>query len=283
MIYIPILGAFFLASLTIAEKFVLRKRKIDIKFFHVVAFLGAVITMLPLLYFFWKLDPQALELKNVLIFAGVIVSSILANLLMFYAIKGDKISNIEPAIIMEPLFTVLLAVIFSFFTVGLFERDFGVIIPALVAAIALVLSHIKKHHFKFGKYFVAALFGAFFFALELIVSRLILDFYTPISFYFFRCLFVMLVSMVIFMPKVPKIKTKVNLEILGIGSLWVAYRVLVYYGFLTLGVIFTTLMIMLGPVFVYLLAWKFLKEKISWRNIVASIVIVMCVAYAVFI
>jgi len=64
--------------------------------------------------------------------------------------------------------------------------------------------------------------------------------------------------------------------------MWVVYRVFVYYGFLKIGIISTILMIMLGPIFVYFLAWKFLKEKISWKNIIASFIIVASVVYVMF-
>ena len=61
------------------------------------------------------------------------------------------------------------------------------------------------------------------------------------------------------------------------------YRIIVYYGYLTLGFIFTTLMIMLGPIFVYTFARIFLKEKLTWRNIIASAIIIACVLYALLI
>ncbi|MBD3247341.1 EamA family transporter [Candidatus Pacearchaeota archaeon] len=56
---------------------------------------------------------------------------------------------------------------------------------------------------------------------------------------------------------------------------------IVYYGYLTLGVVFTTLIIMLGPVFVYIFAKIILKEKLQKRNIIAAAVIVVCVIYAI--
>ena len=58
------------------------------------------------------------------------------------------------------------------------------------------------------------------------------------------------------------------------------YRIIVYYGYLNVGVIFTTLLLMLGPIFIYAMAYFILKEKISWRNVVAAIVIVGSIAYA---
>lgn len=281
MIYLPIIGAVALASLTILEKIVLKNKKIDIKLFQTAGFLSAVLVMIPLLYFFWKLEAQAFELTNVLIFAGVIVISLLANLSLFYALKWEKVSNLEPALILEPLFTVLLAIVFSFFVEGLYERNLNVIIPAIIAGLTLVVTHIKKDHLDFNKYFLAAIAGAFFFALELVITRLILDYYSPISFYFLRSTAIFFLSYLLFRPSFSKIKPNIGKQILLVGALWVLFRIIVYWGYLKLGVIFTTLMIMLGPIFVYLFAKIFLKERIGKKNIIAAIIIVACVLYAV--
>jgi len=282
MYYIPILGALALGAGTILEKIVLRGKKINIKLYQTASFLAIVLVMLPFIYFFWKMETPAWEIKNLFIFSLVILFSITANMFTFYSMKWEKISNIEPAKMLEPLFVILLAIFFSYIVgEGLFERNPKVIIAALVAAAALIFSHLKKHHLTFNKYFIAAVIGSFFFALELVISRLILDFYSPITFYFLRCSSIFLISLIIFRPKFQKLSSKIRWQILATGIIWVIYRVVVYYGYLNIGVIFTTLMIMLGPVFIYLFAWKFLKEKLDWRNIVAAIIIIGAVLYAV--
>ena len=283
MIYLPILGALGLATGTILEKIVLRKKKINIKLYQTAGFLAVVLAMLPFIYFFWKMDSQALELKNILIFSGVIVSSIIANLFIFYSLKWEKISNLEPARLLEPLFVIFLAIIFSFFIGELYEKNLKIVIPALIAASALIFSHVEKHHLKFNKYFIAAIIGSFFFAFELVISRLILDFYSPLTFYFMRCSTIFLISLIAFRPKFSLLDKKSSLMILITGAIWVVYRVILYWGYLNLGVIFTTLMIMLAPVFIYIFAYVFLKEKLNWKNIVASFVIVGCVLYAVLV
>jgi drug/metabolite transporter (DMT)-like permease len=281
MIEIPIFGALALAGGTILEKIVLRKRKLDIKLYQVLSFSAIVLIIIPFIYFFWKVDAGALKLENIIILAVVILFSILANLLTFYSMKWEKITNLEPAKILEPLFVILLAIIFSFFVEGLYDRNIHIIIPALIAAFALIFSHIRKHHLEFNKYFVAAIFGSLFFALELVLSRLILDFYSPLAFYFIRCFFIALISLALFSPKFGNLDKKLKGEIFVIGALWVIYRLVLYYGYLNYGVIFTTLMIMLGPVFTYIFAWRFLKEKPDWKNMLASILIIGSVLYAV--
>jgi drug/metabolite transporter (DMT)-like permease len=281
MIYLPIIGAIALASLTIMEKMVLKNKKMDIKIFQTAGFLAAVLVMIPLIYFFWKIDIQALQTTNILIFIGVVIISLLANYFLFFALKWEKVSNLEPALILEPLFTVLLALIFGLFVGGLYESNPKVIIPAIIAGLTLVVTHIKKHHLDFNKYFLAAIVGSFFFALELVVTRLILDYYSPISFYFLRSTAIFLFSYLLFRPKLSNLKPKIKWQILIIGALWVLFRIIIYYGYLSLGFIFTTLIIMLSPIFVYAFAKIFLKEKLEKRNIIAAIIIVACVLYAV--
>lgn len=281
MIYTPIIGALALAGGTILEKAVLIKRKVDIKLYQTASFFAIALVMIPLLYFFWGMGSGALETKNILIFGAVVIFSIIANLFTFYSMKWEKVTALEPAKILEPLFVILLAIIFSFFFEGLYDRNSQVVIPALVAAVALIFSHIKKHHLEFNKYFLATIAGSFFFALELVLSRLILNFYSPISFYFIRCSLIFVISLAIFKPNFSKLDKGIKKEILLVAILWVVYRLMIYYGYLSLGVIFTTLMVMLGPIFVYIFAWKFLKEKIEWRNIVAAVVIIGSVIYAI--
>lgn len=282
MFYIPILGAIALATGTIIQKKLLSLKKIGIKLYQSTEFLAIVIAMLPFIYFFWKVDSQALEFKNIFIFGLVILFSITANLFTFYSMKWEKVTNLEPAKILEPLFVIILAIFFSFFIDShLYERNLKVIIPALIAGAALIFSHIKKSHLNFNKYFIAAIMGSFFFALELVISRLILDFYSPITFYFIRCSTIFLISLIVFKPKFKLLNKKSIFMFFIIGIIWAVYRIIIYWGYTNLGVIFTTLIIMLGPIFIYLFAWKFLKEKINWKNIVASIIIIICIVYAV--
>jgi len=285
MVYIPILGALALAAGTVLERSILKGRKISIKLYQTISFFVIILVMLPFLYFFWKIDySNALQLKNILLFVGIIASAIAANILIFYSEKWEKVTNLEPARILEPLFTILLALLLSFFTIGIYDRNFNVIIPAIIASLALVFPHIKKHHLNFNRYFLAAIFGSFFFALELVLSKPLLSFYSPISFYFIRCAAIFMISLVAFMPSLKPLKDKkTSLMILITGAIWVVYRIAIYFAYLQYGVTFTTLILMTGPILIYILANRFLKEKLNWENILSSLIIIACVIYAIFI
>ncbi|MBI3622891.1 DMT family transporter [Candidatus Pacearchaeota archaeon] len=281
MIYLPILGSLALAGGTIYQRLMLKKRKIGIKLYQCSEFLAIVAAMLPFLYFFWRLDSNALTGKSIIIFVLVVLFSFIANLLVYYSMKWEKVTHLEPAKLTEELFVVILAVIFSFiFGTSLYERNLHIVIPTLIASFALIFSHLKKHHLEFNKYFVAALLGSFFFALELVLSRLILDSYSPITFYFLRCASILTISLIAFRPKLKSLEGKIKLKIFLVGFLWVIYRIILYYGYVHYGVIFTTLILMLSPLFIYLFAHKFLKEKLEWRNIIAAVIIVASIVYA---
>lgn len=277
----PLFGALALATGTIFERAVLLRKKLDIKTYQIASFIAIVICLLPILYFFWHVDSQAFKLENFLIFLLVVFFSIIANILVFYSIKGEKINNLEPARVLEPLFVIILTIIFSFFFENLYEKNIKFVIPALISSSALIFSHIKKHHLDFNKYFIAAIIGSFFFAIELVISRLILDFYSPVTFYFFRSTAILIFSFVIFKPNFKILNKNSKIIILITGATWVVYRLIVYYGYLQLGIIFTTLLLMLGPVFIYTFAHFFLKERMSWKNLLASIIIVASVIYAI--
>ena len=283
MVY-PILGALALATGTIFEKIIIAKRKVDMKLYLTISFFLVSIFLLPFIYFFWKLTPEALEIKSILILIGVIICAIIGNLLFYYSIRWEKVTNTEPARMLEPLFTIFLAIIFSFIiTSGIYDSDKKILIPAIIASLALVVSHIKKDHLVFNKYFIAAIFSSLAFAVELILSRLILDYYSPFTLYFFRCISIFIIGLSIFRPKfseLKKIKANTKIMILATAIIWITYRAVVYYGYLNLGIVFTTLIIMLGPLFIYLFAFIFLKEKISLRNIIAGLIILGCVIYA---
>jgi drug/metabolite transporter (DMT)-like permease len=154
---------------------------------------------------------------------------------------------------------------------------------ALVASLALVLAHVRKDHFVFDKYSVAALFSSLFFGFEFVVSRPLLEFYSPFTFYFVRSLVIFLIGWTFFHPKFVPLKNETKWLFLIAGAGAVVYRVILYYGYLTLGVIYTTTVFIMAPVLVYIFAAMFLKEKITKRQIVSSLVIVACVVGAMWV
>jgi len=278
MIQLPIIGAFLEATGTLIEKKILKNKKISSSTYTTFSFLAIVLVMLPFIWFFWSANSQALKPGNLILFALVIISAIIGNLLTYYSLKREKISEFEPIWLMQPLFTIILA----FFVYGS-ERRFEVLIFALIASISLIAAHIKKHHINFDKYSVSLLVGCLFFAIELVASKPILNFYSPFTFYFVRCVFISVIMFLMFRPKFKNLGGKKNnLLILLVGVMWAVYRVILYYGYLSYGIIFTTTLFILAPVFLLIIAAIFMKEKMTVRQIVSTIIILVCVAGAIY-
>ncbi|MDD5193268.1 MAG: DMT family transporter [Candidatus Nanoarchaeia archaeon] len=283
MIYLPIIGAFLEGAGMTIEKIILKKRSLNYKNYTVFGFLAIVIATLPLSFFFWRVSPEAYLFKNLFVFFLVIFFSIIANLLTFVALKRENLSVIEPIRLMQPLLTILFAFIMSFFfEIYYNERNYSILLLGFIASITLVVSHIKKHHLVFDKYIIAALLGSLFFAVELVLSKFILSYYNGFTFYFLRCSVIFIITLLIFRPKL-KTDKKTGLFILLTGIIWVIYRVILYYGYEVYGIVFTTILFILTPIFIYVFAKIFLKEKLTLRNIISSIVILVCVVLAIII
>jgi drug/metabolite transporter (DMT)-like permease len=280
----PFLGALALGTGTFVERIVLMKKRISVKFYQAAQFFSIILVMLPFAYFFWNVSPEFYSLKNIGIFMLIILFSMFANFFTFFSMKGEGLEKLESAKVTEPLFTIILAFVFSFiFGTEMFGRNPKILLPALISAGALIFSHVNKHRLKFSKYYLFAVAGSFFFASELIASKLILDYFNPITFYFLRCISILFFSLILFRPKLDsKLDSKIIWEIFITGIIWFIYRVVIYFGYMQLGVVETTLMIMLGPMFVYFFAWKFLKEKLTWKNLFATGVILLSILYVTF-
>lgn len=282
IIYLPLFGAFLEGVGVTLQKKILRKHQVNSKNYIVYGFLAIVLVMLPFSYFFWNVQPEAMSWTNLGLLLLIVILSIFANILIIYSLKKEDISEIEPIRLMQPLFVILIAFILSFFF-DIFSNEGSplILVLALIASLSLVLSHIRKDHLSFNKYALAAIFGGLLFAVELVLSKFILSYYNSFTFYFLRCLLIFVLTWVIFHPKISSIKTKTKWMIFVGGIIWVIYRIIMYYGYLTIGIVFTTMLFILAPIFIYLFAWMFLKEKIEWKQIVSSIVIVICIIIAI--
>lgn len=271
------LGALTETAGTLLEKRILKK--IRFQNYQTFGFLAITLVILPFLFFgFWQVSSEAWQFKNLAILGFVIIVSTIANYLTFVGLNRENLTEFEPLRLFQPLFVILLA-----FLVYTSERttSLKILIPALIASSALIFSHLNKNHLKLNKYALATLFGSLFFAIELVASKSILQYYNPLSFYLVRCFFVFLLSWMLFHSKL-RFTKGLKMQIILIAVIWVAYRFLLYTGYEIYNVIFTTLMFILAPVLIYLSAIIFLKERPTWRNTVAAIVILICVGYAMF-
>jgi drug/metabolite transporter (DMT)-like permease len=276
----PFIGAISNAASEVLERTSLKKRKLKVSDYQVTIFLFTVLLMIPGLFFFWKFDNAIFNLTNILIFLGVIALAVLANYLFFLGFKKGALGKLESARITEYLFSILLAFFLSFLIPEIYQSTPKILIPSLIAGITLVLTHIKKHHLKFSSPYKFVLMASFLFALETVISKLILGYFSSYTFYFIRSVFVLIISLIIFKPKLKNsVDKKISIRIFFTAFTWIITRVALYYGYINLGIEKTILIMMSTPVMIYFVSWFYLKEKITWKNIVSGGVITLCIIY----
>ncbi len=274
--YLPIIGAFLEATGMIIEKNVLRSRKLTYKNYTVFVFLGIVLITLPFLYWIWRIDAAFWNIYNVFLFSIVIITALVANLLTFYSLKRENIGEFEPLWLMQPLFTIVLAIM-----IYPSERNWVVVFLALVASVSLVLMHVKKSHLEFDRYLVAGVLASFFFAVELVASKDILPYFSSFTFYFVRCFFIFAFAFIMYRPSFRPLNNKMGRNIVVIGITWILYRAILYAGYESLGIVYTTILFILSPVLMLFFAAIFLKERLTRRQIITNCIIIACVALTV--
>ncbi len=283
MFYIPIIGALLEATGMIIEKKILKKKNIDYRNYTVYGFLIICAVMIPFLFFFWNVKQEAFQLLNIFIFSAIVIISLIANLLIFYSLKRETLCELEPIRLTQPLFTILLAFFLSFFIpIYSNEKNPIILVLALISSITLIAAHVKKNHLAFDKYIISAILGSFLFSIELVLSKMILPFYSSWSFYFLRCLSILIIAWIIFNPSFKKIDKQTYYLTWIVGLIWVIYRIILYWGYGSLGIVFTTMLLILTPIFIFIFARIFLKEKITKRQIMSALIIILCVIAATF-
>jgi drug/metabolite transporter (DMT)-like permease len=272
MIFLSIAGSLLEATGMIFQKKILKLKGMNYKNYTVFEFLAIVLTMIPVLFFTWRLGEEAFQIKNLLLLLFVITTSIAANLLTFYSLKRKDVTEFEPLWLMQPLFTVVLAFIFYSS-----ERNVVLLIPALVASMALVVTHLKKNHIYLDKYLWAALGGSFLFAVELVASKPLLPYYSGFTFYFIRCVGILIFTSLLYRPSIKVINKNSIWMIILVGITWFLFRAILYSAYETTGIIFTTTLFILSPVFMIIFAIIFLKEKLTKKQAISTLVILACV------
>jgi len=200
------------------------------------------------------------------------------NLLYYFGLRYEKLSEIEPFLLFDPIITILIASLFY-----ADERFWQLYAAAFIAGGFLAWSHIKKRHIKFGKPLLAILGFSILAGLEAVVIKQLLVAYSPTALYLVRAIIVALFLWILQKGKIVPITIKQIPYFLLIASSAVLIQSLVYYAYHNIGISLTELMLLLSPVLVYGLSSIILKERLGWKNLVTSAVVIMVIIWVILI
>ncbi len=211
------------------------------------------------------------------LFILMIMVAVTWNVFYYQGIQKENLAEFELIMLFMPLATVMLAGIFLSE-----ERSVSTLIAGLVSSLALVVSRFRRHHLELSRVAKRTMLAMFLIALESILIKQLLAAISPVSLYFIRTTIIAIVFLILYKPKLLSMpKEAFALTILS-AVFGVMQMVLKFYGFQNLGVVETTIVLLLGPFMIYIFCYNYFGEKLYKRDLAAMGVIVASILYVTF-
>lgn len=277
--FLPFFAAIANAGGIIIDKVLLGKRRMAVHVFIPVLFLFLFVFTALLVPLLGRVDSDlALQPSYLFLFVLMIVLSITWNVFYYQSIQKEKLYEHELIIMLEPLMTILLASVF--FPEDLDMRILGI---AIVAGVALFVSRLERDHFAFDRYSLNLMLAVMLMALESIIIKELLSVYSPVSLYAFRTGFIFLFFLIYYRPRLAMVSATNLWWVMGSSLLGVIYMILRFYGYRDLGIVHTTLILIISPVLVYIASSSLFNERVRIKTVVSGLIILSSIIYVTYI
>lgn len=271
----PFISALSQAGGIIVDKIVLTRRQVSLRVFVPILFLFLFLLTAICYPFLGKISADFFQPYYLWLFLAMITVAIVWNVYYYRGVQAEKIHEFELIVIFQPILTILLATIFI---KG--ERNLQLEIASIIAALALITAHIKKNHFVFSSNSLGLILAVILMSIELIIIDYLLDVLSPVALYAVRTGIIFIFFLFYYKPHL-KMVADHNFGLIFLTSaLGTIQMVTKFYGFQEFGVIYTSLILILSPVLVYIISTIFLHENLKMRTIVSVLVILGCIVYA---
>jgi len=271
----PIIAALSQVGNTFIDKIVLTRRQVSLRVFVPLLFLFLFLLCAILFPFFGTISPTIFTPYYLLIFFLMLLTAIVWNIFYYRGLQSEKVNEFELIIMFQPLFTIILATVFL-----RGEQSIHVVLASIVAAIALILSHIQKKHLEFSAGAINLILAVIFMSVELILIKVLLAVFSPVALYTIRTAILFIFFYFYYRPELFRVSNTNILLVLSSAALGVLQMVAKMYGFEKYGVVYTSLILIAAPLMIYFFSTLFLHEKIKPRILIAALVILICIVYA---
>lgn len=259
----------------VADKIVLCRKKVPILRFIPLLFIFLAIFTAVLLPRYGSIDWALLSSnKYFWLTALMTVVAVSWNIFYYRGIQQEDIHEFELIMLLSPLATILFAEIFI-----PAERNWATFLAGIIASAALIATRFRHHHVKISRVAWQSMLAMLLMSFESIVIKELLHALSPVSLYFMRTFIIAIVFLILYRPKLLAV-SKSAFALTALSAIFgVIQMVLKFYGFESLGVIETTMILVLGPFLVYFISPIWFKEKVYKRDIFAFVVLVICILY----
>lgn len=268
------LAAIFAAAGIVVTKIIL-KNKANLRLFLNALFLFLFLETALLAPRYAFFDSSKVNGLSLFYFAFLIIAALVWNLLYYRAMQKESVVEFETISSAAPLLTIVLAAM-------LFadERHWLVVVAGVLAGLGLMFSQWRGEHLRFSRQDKILLLAILFMAVESQLQKIVLGFISPVGLYFVRTALIFLLLQFIY----PVRWREGNLRLYGAIALSAACGVgqmtLTFTSISKIGIVTTSLILMLAPLLIYLMSWLYFKEKMRWQEIVGATVILGAIAIA---
>jgi drug/metabolite transporter (DMT)-like permease len=273
---LPFIAVMMDATGSTLEKVVLSVKGLLPKTYMSAAYI--VLFLTDLAFFLWlDLELPTYLTRTGFYFALVVGIGLLGNFLYYRAIKSDDLTQVTQFSLLYNIPLIILA--YLFFPE---QSSATVAVLAVIAALTVIWSqweggfHIKRSTMAFFLFTLVGIpFGS-------VLQTLIMEEWNPVQLAISSDALIALALLPIFLAA----RRKGRLPLSAAGRL-VASQVLIAVSFMaylwsyaTLGLLYTSLIMMLQPLMVYLFSVKFLGEKFETKKTIAFGVVLLCITAA---
>ncbi len=272
---LALIAAIGYAGGIVVDKIILSRYRIPVKRFVPLLFIWLATITAFLLPKFGVVDWSVFgTTKYLLLFLAMFAVAITWNSFYYRGIQNEEIHEFELVMLLSPLVTIVLSEIFL-----PSERNIELFIAGAVASIALILSRFKHHHLQITKNTSIIFIAMFFMSAESIIIKMLLDVFSPVALYFIRTAIMAVIFLIIWRPKLLSVPARCFAYTIISAVFGVIQMVLKFYGFAKLGVVETTIILVLGPFLVYFFSAFYFKENLKKRDIIAALIVIASVLY----
>ena len=274
---LPIFAAILQAGSFTLDKVVLSIKRVDFRTYTGVSFPLIFLTTLAIFLIFRPAFSFGLLAGNLLWLLLVSVGiTIVSNLLFYRALDDDQLGEIQTLDLLRNI-----PIIVSSSLIFADERNFFVIVPALIASAAVIWSHWEGRHFKIKKntlpFLIWSLLAA---AIGTPIIKILLEGWNPISLELVRSGITALILGPLFFKHASKISLKAFWLLLATNALTSIAWILFYFSYQRSGIVYTILIFSLQPLLVYLASVFFLKEPLQRKKTIAFAIALISIAIA---
>ena len=264
--------------LVVTKKVFTRFKALDYKSFAWWLFVWIVILGLFLAPWFVHIQPAATEPYYLWLLLSLVFLAANYNLLYYFGLEYEKLCVVEPFLLFNPIITIVIASLFY-----ADERSWHVYVAAAVAGLALAWAHVHRRHLKLDRHLWAILGFSLLYGLEAVIIKQLLAVYSPLTLYLIRAAMTAVFLWVVEKGKIMRITRRQIPHFLVIAASAIGASTSVYMSYKTVGIGLTMGILLLSPVLVYLASVVYLKEKLQWKNLVASGVIMGAIIWLVIV